>query len=85
MTGKVKAAINRKTAAFFSWDKEKMKAAQKELKAIIYKEKDEGQMSNRNTKGLWKGMKTICGYGISHFTGPGLAINVNEAKQFCRV
>ena len=86
MTGEIKAGINRKKAAFF-----KIKAGQKELKAIIkkgkhkYKEKVEGQMSNRNTKGLWKGIKTISGYGISHFTVPGLAINVNEANQFCKV
>lgn len=68
VTSEVKAAINRKKAAFYSGDKERVKDAQRELKVVIrqgkrkYKEKVEGLLSNSNTRGLWNGMKSITGY-----------------------
>ena len=88
VTKEVKTAISKKKRAFFSGDKDKIKAAQKELKAIIkqgkskYKERVEGQMCNSNTRGLWNGMKNITGYGTSKLSLSGSGIDVNEANQF---
>ncbi len=61
----VKAAVRRKRAACFDGDKEKIQTAHTELEATIkqgqrkYKERVEGQMSSNNTRGLWKGMKSV--------------------------
>lgn len=65
VTREVKAAINRKKAAFLSGDRDRIKTAQKELKRVIkqgkfkYKERVEEPMSNCNTWGHWNGLKSL--------------------------
>lgn len=88
VTREVKAAINKKKAAFYSGDKERIKDAQRELKVIIrqgkqkYKESVEGKMTISNTRGLWNGMKCITGYGTSNPSLCKLGIQANDANTF---
>ncbi len=93
VTGEVKAAINIKKAAFYSGDKDRIRDAQRSLKAAIrqgkrdYKEKVEGHMSSSNTRELWNGMRSITGYGTGKqsYCGSGVTANDANAFFFCRI
>lgn len=88
VTRAVKAAINRKKAAFISGDRDQIKTVQKELKRVIkqskvkYEERVEEQMSNCNTWGLWNGMTSIAGNGTKNDSACWSGLNVNEVNTF---
>ncbi|KAK0139208.1 hypothetical protein N1851_024135 [Merluccius polli] len=69
VTKEIKAAINNKKRAFRKGDKNKLKLAQKNLKRAIrqgkrkYKDRVESKLQQGDSRGLWKGMKLITGYG----------------------
>ena len=87
MSREVKVAINQKRRAFYSGDADLIKSAQKDLKAKIkqaklkYKDRVERQMSNTNTRGLWKGMKSITDW-TNDSSSLGTGIDVDQANKF---
>lgn len=88
MTKEVKAALNRKKAAFHSTDTTKMKAAQKDLKRIIrqgkreYSLKLEEKVQDQDSKAVWNSLKLITGCGVTSKSLQEEGITPNEVNTF---
>ena len=77
-----------KKAAFMSKDNDRIWVAQKNLKAAIrqgknnYRDKIEDKLQERDTKSLWKGLKSITGYGQEISSLKEGIFTPDEANQF---
>ena len=91
ITPDIKALLKEKKRAFRSGDREDLKTVQKELRRKIREEKDryrkkmEEQLQERNTKGVWDGLKNISGHQKSNSQPAGDQKWAEELNTFfCR-
>ncbi|KAI3371619.1 hypothetical protein L3Q82_024188, partial [Scortum barcoo] len=88
VTREVKTVLNKKKAAFWSRDREAMKAAQQEVKHCVkeakdsYRRKVEQKLRENNMREVWEGVRTITGLNTKTRAVGGTMERANELNDF---
>lgn len=83
----IEELLNRKKQTFREHDREKLRLTQQQLKKSLsqakqdYRWKVEGKLRNNDTREVWRGIRTITGYGSSQATEGGVE-KANQLNQF---